>query len=96
VDQAMVVISVLPRSSRGSLKESMKKSALYILFLVLLCNSALLLAQTEPEEIKLNSDQFRDYFYESLKQKAIENYDKSILALEECLKSKRIMPFISN
>jgi tetratricopeptide (TPR) repeat protein len=64
----------------------MKKSALYILFLVLLCNSALLLAQTEPEEIKLNSDQFRDYFYESLKQKAIENYDKSILALEECLK----------
>jgi hypothetical protein len=43
------------------------------------------LAQTEPEEIKLNSDQFRDYFYESLKQK-FENYDKSILALEECLK----------
>jgi tetratricopeptide (TPR) repeat protein len=64
----------------------MKKSTLYILFLVLLCNSALLLAQTEPEEIKLNSDIFRDYFYESLKQKAIENYDKSILALEECLK----------
>jgi hypothetical protein len=43
------------------------------------------LAQTEPEEIKLNSDQFRDYFM-SLKAKAIENYDKSILALEECLK----------
>jgi hypothetical protein len=54
----MVVISVLPRDTvHEGLKESMKKSALYILFLVLLCNSALLLAQTEPE-IKLNSDNF--------------------------------------
>jgi tetratricopeptide (TPR) repeat protein len=64
----------------------MKKSALYILFLVLLSNSASLLAQTEPEEIKLNSDKFTDYFFESLKQKAIENYDKAIVALEQCLK----------
>jgi tetratricopeptide (TPR) repeat protein len=67
-------------------KESMKKWALGILFLVLLSNSALLLAQTEPEDIKLNSDKFRDYFYESLKQKGIENYDKAIMALEQCLK----------
>ena len=66
----------------------MKKSALWILFLVLLSNSALLLAQTEPEEIRLNDDKFQDYFYESLKQKAIENYDKAILALEQCLKIK--------
>jgi tetratricopeptide (TPR) repeat protein len=64
----------------------MKKSALCILFLVLLSNSALLLAQTEPQDIKLNTDQFQDYFYESLKQKGIENYDKAIIALEECLK----------
>lgn len=67
-------------------KESMKKWALGILFLVLLSNSVLLLAQTEPEDIKLNSDKFRDYFYESLKQKGIENYDKAIIALEQCLK----------
>jgi hypothetical protein len=60
----------------------MKKSAFIYSVSCLLCNSALLLAQTEPEEIKLNSDQFRDYFM-SLKAKAIENYDKSILALEE-------------
>jgi hypothetical protein len=59
--------------TQGSLKKRVnEKSALYILFLVLLCNSALLLAQTEPEEIKLNSDQFRDYFYESLKQKQLK------------------------
>jgi hypothetical protein len=62
VDQAMVVISVLPRDSRGSLKVNEKKIGFIYSVSVLLCNSALLLAQTEPEEIKLNSDQFRDYF----------------------------------
>ena len=64
----------------------MNKSALWILVLVLLSNSASLWAQTEPEEIQLNSDRFQDYFYESLKQKGIENYDKAIIALEQCLK----------
>ena len=65
-----------------------KKSALLILFLVLLSNPALLLAQNEAEEIKPNSDKFQDYFYESLKQKGIENYDKAIVALEQCQKLK--------
>jgi len=66
----------------------MKKTVLFFLFLVLLCNPILLLAQTEPEEIKLETDKFEDYFYESLKQKGIENYDKAIEALEECSKIK--------
>jgi tetratricopeptide (TPR) repeat protein len=64
----------------------MKKTASFFLFLVLLGNSALLLAQTEPEEIKQENNQFQDFFYESLLQKGIENYDKAILALEQCLK----------
>ena len=66
----------------------MKKTASIAIFLVLLCNSALLLAQTEPEAILPETDKFQDYFYESLKQKGIENYDKAITALEECLKLK--------
>ncbi|SHF86051.1 Tetratricopeptide repeat-containing protein [Flavobacterium fluvii] len=66
----------------------MKKTVSFFLFLVLLCNSAVLLAQTEPEEIKQEPDKFQDYFYESLKQKGIENYDKAITALEQCLKLK--------
>lgn len=66
----------------------MKKTVSFFLFLVLLCNPAVLLAQTEPEEIKPETDKFEDYFYESLKQKGIENYDKAITALEECLKIK--------
>ena len=66
----------------------MKKTVSFFLFLVLLCNSAVLLAQTEPESIVPETDKFQDYFYESLKQKGIENYDKAIVALEECLKIK--------
>ena len=66
----------------------MRRTAVFILFLVLQCNSALLLAQTEPEEIKPVTDKFQDYFYEALKQKGIENYDKAITALEQCLKIK--------
>lgn len=66
----------------------MKKKVSFFLFLVLLCNSAVLLAQTEPESIVPETDKFEDYFYESLKQKGIENYDRAITALEHCLKLK--------
>jgi tetratricopeptide (TPR) repeat protein len=66
----------------------MKKTVSLFIFLVLLCNSASLLAQTEPESIVPETDKFQDYFYESLKQKGIENYDRAITALEFCLKLK--------
>lgn len=48
-----------------------------------------LLAQTEPEDVATVSDEFENYYYESLKQKGIENYDKAIEALEKC---KNIQP----
>ena len=54
----------------------------------MLSNSVAVLAQTEPEEIKVEGDKFQDFFYESLFQKSIENYDKSLAALEQCLKLK--------
>ncbi len=66
----------------------MKKTVSFFLFLVLLCNSASLLAQAEPESIVPDDDKFQDYFYESLKQKGIENYDKAIIELENCLRLK--------
>lgn len=66
----------------------MKNSVSIVLFLVLLCNSAVLLAQTQPEQIKTENDKFQDYFYESLLQKGIGNNDKAIIALEQCLKFK--------
>ncbi|RVT80000.1 tetratricopeptide repeat protein [Flavobacterium sufflavum] len=64
----------------------MKKAVSLMIMVVLLCNSALSWGQTEPEEIKLEDNKFKEYFFEALKQKAIENYDKAIVALERCLK----------
>jgi len=66
----------------------MKNPVSIVVLLVLLCNSAVLLAQTEPEQIKTESDKFQDYFFESLLQKGIGNSDKAIAALEQCLKFK--------
>ena len=67
----------------------MKKKWTFIFaFSVLLCNTLTVLAQTEPEEIKVEGDKFQDFFYESIIQKRIENYDKPLVALEQCLKLK--------
>ncbi len=60
-----------------------KFAPIFIVFLCLL-TPKYSLAQTEPEDIALNQDAFTDSFYESLKQKGIENYDKAITALEKC------------
>ncbi|WP_431243560.1 tetratricopeptide repeat protein [Flavobacterium sp. P21] len=66
----------------------MKKGIWIILFFVLLGNSNSVLAQTEPEDIAMAPDEYQDAFYESLKQKGIENYDKAIVSLEKCIKLK--------
>ena len=42
-------------------------------------------AQGEPEDIAIDSDAFQDHFYEAIKQKGIENYDKAIESLEKCI-----------
>lgn len=65
-----------------------KKWPFIFAFSVLLCNAFSVLAQTEPEEIKVDGDKFQDFFYESIFQKSIENYDKSLAALDQCLKLK--------
>jgi tetratricopeptide (TPR) repeat protein len=44
-----------------------------------------LLAQSEPEDLALANNDFENYLYESFKQKGIENYDKAIEALDQCL-----------
>ncbi|QSW91279.1 tetratricopeptide repeat protein [Flavobacterium endoglycinae] len=66
----------------------MKKSILIFLFFALLGNSVSVFSQTEPEDIALAPDDYQDAFYESLKQKGIENYDKAIVSLEKCIKLK--------
>jgi tetratricopeptide (TPR) repeat protein len=64
------------------------KKVLVILFFALLGNTVSVLAQTEPEDIAMATDEYKDSFYESLKQKGIENYDKAIVSLEKCIKLK--------
>lgn len=62
----------------------MKNNAFLLFFFGILLIPATLLAQTEPEEVASVTDEFQNYYYESLKQKGIENYDKAIDALEKC------------
>src|SRR6218665_2343167 len=57
-----------------------------IIIFGMFCISTMGLAQTEPDDIALVDDDFQEAYYESLKQKGIENYDKAILSLEKCLK----------
>jgi len=66
----------------------MKKKVLTILFFALFGSTFSVFAQTEPEDIAMATDEYQDSFYESLKQKGIENYDKAIVSLEKCIKLK--------
>jgi len=40
---------------------------------------------TPTDDLGNVSDEFQEFFYEALKEKAIENYDKAIIALQKCL-----------
>lgn len=66
----------------------------YLLFFGLLGQPIGLWAQQEPEDIALENDAFQISFYESLKEKGIENYDKAIAALEKCLQLEPNNPVI--
>jgi tetratricopeptide (TPR) repeat protein len=62
----------------------MKKLRIYWILTGLIFIPNLLLAQTEPEDVAAIDNKFQNYFYESLKQKSIENYDKALEALQQC------------
>jgi tetratricopeptide (TPR) repeat protein len=58
-----------------------------LIYLLSFCLSATVFAQ--PEAKKPNpEEEFADAYFESLKQKGIENYDKAIVSLDKCLKIK--------
>ena len=63
----------------------MKKIVLFGFLSGLFFFSNYLFAQAEPiDSLSTPQSKFEDSFYESLKQKGIENYDKAIEALEKC------------
>lgn len=63
----------------------MKKTALILVIIGLFVLPNFALAQDEGLDIAAISDEFENYYYESIKQTGIENYDKAILELEKCL-----------
>ena len=68
----------------------MNKITIYCLLLFgILLVPNIVLAQNEPNDVVTIDDGFEDFFYEAIKQKSIENYDKAIEALE---KGKAIEP----
>lgn len=54
-------------------------------FLGILFQSITVFSQEEPEDIALESSEFQVAFYESLREKGIENYDKAVKALQKCV-----------
>lgn len=67
----------------------MKRLVVYGLLLGMFSIPNIVVAQEEPNNIAVIDDGFQDHFYEALKQKSIENYDKAIQSLERC---KEIQP----
>lgn len=72
------------------------------LLLFMILSSGLIYAQEEPnllEEINKDelgevNDKFQEHFFEALKQKAIENYEKAIIELKACEKIEPENPVI--
>jgi len=74
----------------------MKKILFYALLFLGNMSPAILHAQAEPDSLALAANEFQDNFYEALKQKGIENYDKAIRSLEKCLEKEPNNPVIYN
>ena len=61
-----------------------------------LLGPAVVYAQQEPDDIALAKSDFSDNFYEALKQKGIENYDKAVQALLKCVAKEPENPAVYN
>lgn len=66
----------------------------YIFLLGILTQSNVAAQIQEPEDVAMESNEFRNHFYESLKQKGIGNYDKAVSALLRCQKLEPNNPVI--
>lgn len=61
-------------------------------FLVILGNQQVVFGQTSPDDIAIVENEIENNFYESLKQRGIENYDKAIIAIEKCIEKDNSNP----
>lgn len=64
------------------------KNIIVLFFLFSLGIQTPFYAQTNPDEIALKDDFVENNFYEAVKQRAIENYDKAIVAIQKCIEKE--------
>lgn len=50
--------------------------------------------KTSDDDLGIAEDEFQEYFFEALKQKGIENYDKAVKALEKCISLDNSQPVL--
>ena len=60
--------------------------------LVTLSNQQVIYGQINPDEIALVENEVENNFYEALKQRGIENYDKAIVAIQKCIEKDNTNP----
>ena len=68
----------------------MRRGVVVKVFMLMLTtiNTSTLFAQNQPNDVASAATNFEEWFYDSLKEKAIENYDKAIINLEKCLEKQ--------
>ena len=60
--------------------------------MVTLSNQQVIYGQINPDEIALVENEVENNFYEALKQRGIENYDKAIVAIQKCIEKDNTNP----
>jgi tetratricopeptide (TPR) repeat protein len=64
-----------------------KKHIAFLVFLLFSFGNHLF-AQENPDSIALVDDQLENNFYEAVKQRGIENYDKAIVSIQKCIEKE--------
>ena len=68
------------------------KTIAFLFLLITFSNQQLVYGQSNPDEIALVNNEIEDNFYEALKQRGIENYDKAIIAIQKCIEKENTNP----
>jgi tetratricopeptide (TPR) repeat protein len=68
------------------------KTIVFFFLLVTLSNQQVIYGQINPDEIALVENEVENNFYEALKQRGIENYDKAIVAIQKCIEKDNTNP----
>lgn len=69
-----------------------KKNILLFILLLTLCKQQYVYSQANPDDISVVANEVEDNFYEALKQRGIENYDKAIVAIQKCINKDKTNP----